>query len=655
MSSQQKNNILRYVPQNSSDKNLVEKAFVLAQSAHFGQKRFSGENYIRHPLGVAEILSEMGLDAKTIAAGLLHDVLEDNQKIKEGDLKKEFGEDIAFLVEGVTKLEKLPFGEIERQAENLRKLFLATAKDLRVILIKLADRLDNLKSLSFLQKERQKRIALETIEVYAPIASRLGMGEMRGQLEDLSFPYLYPEDYKNLVNQVKERYEERKKYLEKLRPKVLEVLKEEEIDPLDVHTRAKHYYSLWQKLKRYDMDFEKIYDLAALRIIVPNIEKCYETLGVLHRFWKPLPGRIKDYIALPKPNGYRALHTTVFCDDGKITEIQIKTLEMHEEAEYGVAAHWTYKEKRTDQKEYNWIKQLRDWQKKIGSPEEFIESLRIDFFKNRIFVFTPKGDVMEMPEGATPLDFAFRVHSDIGKHCGQTVINGKIAPFDTPLQNGDMVEIIAKKDQKPSRDWLHFVKTAFAKSEIRKFLKTRLEGQMVKIQEGAPKTPEIRGKEETPALKKSAAPKTSDKPSIKIGGQENISVSLARCCGPLPGDKILAFVTKNRGAKIHKEICRNLKNAAILWPQRVVGANWQGKEGRFFASLLLKTRDRIGLVQDISSTISNLGINMIDFDAHGKKTNAQFKVAFEISSLADLNYLIKKLRGVEGVKEVRKL
>lgn len=643
----------------SEDQKLIDRAFEFAKKAHQGQKRLSGEDYISHPLGVADILAEMKMDVKTIAAGLLHDVLEDNEKIKEDDLKQEFGEDIAFLVSGVTKLEKLPFGEIERQAENLRKLFLATAQDLRVILIKLADRLDNLKTLNFHPKEKQKRIALETIEIYAPIASRLGMGEIRGQLEDIAFSYLYPEDYKWLLEQVQERYEERKKYLERLKPNVIEALKEEEINPVDAHTRAKHYYSLWQKLKRYEMDFEKIYDLTALRIIVPTVENCYETLGILHRLWKPLPGRIKDYIALPKPNGYRSLHTTVFCEGGKITEIQIRTPEMHGEAEYGIAAHWAYKGKMgATPKEYHWVRQLQDWQKKIGSPEEFIESLRIDFFKDRIFVFTPKGDVLDLPEGSTPIDFAFQVHTDVGQRCGQALVNGKITALNIALQSGDMVEIIAKKGQKPSRDWLRFAKTGFAKSQIRKFLRAEAEKEIVKLEEKQKIVArEPASKEKSSEIPSKARPyQPFDKKSpIRVGGEKNILISLAKCCSPFPDDQILAFITKNRGAKIHKAICRNLINAKTLWPQRVTPASWQSQEGKFFAALLLKTSDRIGLVQDISSTISNLGVNMLDFDAHGKKTNAQFKITLEISSLSDLNYLIKKLQQVEGVKEVKRL
>jgi GTP pyrophosphokinase len=471
----------------SGNVEIILKAYRFAKEAHQGQKRKSGEDYIYHCLGTAETLTKLKLDAETIAAGLLHDVLDDT-KISPNQLKKEFGENILKLVKGVCKVGKIKYRGKERAVENLRKLFLAMARDIRVILIKLADRLHNMKTLDALPKEKQERIALETLEIYAPLAYRLGIGELRGQLEDLAFVYVYPKEYQNIVNQVKDKYAQGKKYLQKITPLVKKKLARKGIRVIEIHSRTKHYYSLYKKLLRYDMDWHKIYDLVALRIIVPDIESCYAALGIIHKDWKPLIGRIKDYIALPKPNGYQSLHTTIFCQGGKITEFQIRTPGMHEEAERGIAAHWYYSEKKNlkdyikktifGQKlekenhkvleELTWVKQLQEWQKeKFSSPQEFLDSLKIDFLKDRIFVFTPKGDIIDLPEGATPIDFAYQIHSDIGHQCVGAKIDGKLSSLSDPLQNGQVVEIITQKNKKPSRDWLKFVKTNQAKSRIK--------------------------------------------------------------------------------------------------------------------------------------------------------------------------------------------
>lgn len=481
-------NLLQQIIEKSSDPDLIRRAFEFAADAHRGQKRLSGKDYISHPLHVAQILTELKLDPKAVAAGLLHDVPDDTP-VSLKELEKNFGKEIAFLVGGVSKLGKLRYPKkglevepierrvktpIDLRAENLRKMFFAMAQDLRVILIKLADRWDNMKTLDYLPKEKQKRIALETLEIFAPIAHRLGIGEMKGQLEDLAFPYLYPEEFKWLMENVKERYEKGKKYLKKVRPTLIKLLEKEKIYPIDIHQRAKHYWSLYQKLLRYEMNFEKIYDLVALRMIVKDVETCYKTLGVIHKYWKPLLGRIKDYIATPKPTGYRSLHTTVFCINGKITEFQIRTPEMHEEAEYGICAHWAHKEKidlKTQRKKFAWVRQLRDWQKEVSDVEEFLKGLKFDFFKNRIFVFTPQGDVIDLPEGATPVDFAYAVHTEIGQKCAGVKVNGKMVSLSDILKNGDIVEIIVEKSKKPSRKWLEFVKTSLARSQIKKWFR----------------------------------------------------------------------------------------------------------------------------------------------------------------------------------------
>lgn len=458
-----------------NNNDLVRQAYEFAERAHRGQKRESGDNYIIHPLLAAFTLAKFNLDVPTIAAALLHDVLEDTQ-ISVQELERTFGKEITFLVQGVTKLGRIHYRGTEKEVENLRKMILAMAEDIRVILIKLADRLHNMETLSFLPAENQKRNALETLEIYSPLANRLGMGELKGNLEDLAFPYVYPQEYQWLLKETKDKYQEREEYLEKVKPILEKALHEEGLGDFQIHTRAKHYYSLFKKLQKYDMDFGKIYDLAALRIIVSNVEQCYLVLGILHKLWRPLPGRIKDYIALPKPNGYQSLHTTVFCLDGKMTEFQIRTPKMHEEAENGIVAHWAYSEEgkplagvKVDER-FTWVRQLKEWQNEAHGSDEFLDSLKIDFFRDRIFILTPKGDVIDLPEGATPVDFAYQIHSDIGNQCAGAKVNSKMVALDYLLSSGEVVEIITQKNKKPSPSWLDFVKTSEARNRIRKYL-----------------------------------------------------------------------------------------------------------------------------------------------------------------------------------------
>lgn len=465
---------------------LIKKAFDFAQKAHQNQKRKSGEAYFTHPFETARTLSEWQLDATTIAGGLLHDVAEDTAYPLE-EIKKEFGEEIAFLVDGVTKLGHLKYREAEeQQAENLRKMILAISHDLRVIFIKLADRFHNMKTLSAVPPQKQKRIALETMEIYAPIAYRLGMTHISGELEDLAFPYLHPEEYRWLVKNMKEQYEGRGKYLEQVKAVIEKSLKDNKIEPVKIDSRAKRYSSLYRKLIRSSMNLEQIYDLVAVRIIVKSIEECYAVLGIIHQMWPPLPGRIKDYIAMPKPNGYRSLHTTVFCINNKPTEFQIRTLEMHEEAENGIAAHWAYEQAKTskdylerkstfaDKKELALVEQLRNWQKDFSELEEFLQSLKIDFLKDRIFAVTPQGEVVDLPAGATPVDFAYAIHSDVGDQCVGAKVNGKIAALDYQIQSGDLVEILTQKSKKPSHSWMEFVKTSMAKKRIKSAIKEKM-------------------------------------------------------------------------------------------------------------------------------------------------------------------------------------
>lgn len=471
------------IPRNWTGKDieLVQHSFELSKNLHAHQKRQSGELYFNHPVRVAQELLSIKLDAYCIAAGLLHDVVED-KLIPLQEIEQRFGTEVAFLISGVTKVDKIKYRGMERSLESLRKMFLAIAEDVRVVLIKLTDRLDNIKTLGALRYDKQQRIARETLELYAPLAYRLGMYELSSKLEDLAFKYVYPDDYEWIVRETKTAIPERQAYLRRLVPIVRADFEREKLRTIDIQTRAKHYYSLYKKLLRNGMDWGKIYDLVAMRIIVPEITDCYSALGIIHAKWKPVPGRIKDYIALPKPNGYRSLHTTVFCVDKKLTEFQIRTPEMNEEAEFGIAAHWVWHEAgkpkagvRADEQKIAWVKQLRKWQEEIeaSSHEEEFENLKIDFFKNRIFVLTPKGDVIDLPEKATPIDFAYHVHSEIGDQMTGAKINGKMVPFDYSLKSGDVVEILTQKNKKPSPDWLELVKTSMARGHIKRALRDK--------------------------------------------------------------------------------------------------------------------------------------------------------------------------------------
>jgi len=456
------------------EKQLLEKAYSFAKKAHEGQKRMSGEPYFNHVFETAKILAQLGMDTQTIVAGLLHDVLEDT-KVTEAEIEKEFDEDIVFLIKGVTKLGTLKYRGHQRHVESLRKFFVAMTNDLRVVIIKFADRLHNLRTLQFVREDKRTRIAVESIEVYAPLANRLGMGKLKGELEDAAFPYAYPEEYAQVEEIIKERKDKYQKYLAEIQAELTKELNKNKIKIVEINYRMKHKYSLWKKLVRKEMDIEKVYDIIALRVVVENVEECYRVLGLIHSIWKPLPGRIKDYIAVPKPNGYRSIHTTIFTGSGGIAEIQIRTKEMHAEAAYGIAAHFAYKENggkkiNEDKEKFKWIEELKDLNYAPEDPTNFIEHLKMDFFNDRIFIFTPKGDVIDLPEDSSPIDFAYAVHSDIGDHVSGAKINGKMSQIFSNLKNGDIVEIIKGKDSHPSSKWLEYVKTSIAKKHIKSYL-----------------------------------------------------------------------------------------------------------------------------------------------------------------------------------------
>ena len=467
---------------------LIRSAYVIAEKAHLGQKRKSGKDaYIEHPLNTALNLAKIGLGAKTITAGLLHDVPEDTQ-VTLKEIEQKFGKEIASLVDGVTKLGKIKLRGTKEELylENLRKMFLAMASDIRVVLIKLADRLHNMETLEYLPLEKQQRIALETMEVFVPIANRLGIGEVKVRLEDLAFQYLDLKNYNYTKQLLQDQYGQRRKNIDRIVSELKKELLKEGINVLNIFGRTKHLHSLFQKLKRHDMDISKIYDLVGVRVIVPDLANCYETLGIVHKKYRPLVGRIKDYISLPKPNGYQSIHTTIFGPEGTFLEVQIRTKKMDDEAEYGIASHWAYSEKKrtlknfflkskhaVPEEELVWVKQLREWQTELGTDnQEFMEGLKLDFFKNHIFAFTPLGDIIDLPEDATPIDFAYRVHSEIGNRATGAKANGKMVTLDYKIQNGEVIEIVTSRDHKnPSRDWLKFVRTSAAKSHIKKYLK----------------------------------------------------------------------------------------------------------------------------------------------------------------------------------------
>jgi RelA/SpoT family (p)ppGpp synthetase len=567
---------------NKNNPALILEAFEFAKESYKDKQRLSGENYVEHALRVALMLDKMSLDQKTIIFALLHDVIDDKpssaQKIELEEIEKMFGKEIAGLIEKISGLRKIRYSLAtkikekrtlsEGKIENLRKTFIALAGDLRVLLVELVSRLDSLGYIKYLAEDQQKVYALETLEIFVPIANRLGLGEIRRKLEDMSFYNLLPEKYKWLETKINEEYEQREKYLKKFLPRLKKILKKERIKFSDINYRAKSFWSTYRKLLKKDMDFEKIHDLLALRIIVDNVETCYKTLGIIHKHFKPISEEINDYIAKPKENGYRSLHTNIFYDNDKIIEVQIRTEEMQKEAEYGICAHWSYKENINLKKEadkFNWLKEAPD----------FWKSFKIDFFENQVFTFTPKGDIIILPKGSSPVDFAYSVHSDIGNHCESAKIGGKIVPLSSELENGDIIEIITNKKRKPSQDWLKFVKTNLAQSHIKKsigqqesifklpiphFIRKKISEIAERVQ---------KKKEEKQQIKK-------EKPQqIYLAGQKGMLVNIAKCCNPEPGDNVKAYITTQRAAVLHKVSCENFQKLAQNSPEKIIDASWE--------------------------------------------------------------------------------
>lgn len=573
---------LQKIIKKSSNPKLIEEAFKFAEIAYKDKYRLSGENYIKHALRVALMLEKMGMDEKTIIFGILHDVIDDipdsAKKIEIQELEKKFGKEIAQLVEKISGLGRIRYSlalKIKEKKilsgekiENLRKMFLAIAGDLRVILVELLSRLDGSNFLHYLPEDQQKLYAIETLQIFVPIANRLGLNEIRRNLEDISFSYLFKDKYKWLKENIQEQYEEREKHLKKFIPKLKKLFKKNRIKFADINYRAKSYWSTYKKLVKKGMDFKKVHDLIAVRIIVKNVEDCYKTLGIIHKQYKPISEEIDDYIAKPKSNGYRSLHTTIFYEEDKISEIQIRTEEMQKEAEYGVCAHWSYKEKidlKKNDENFDWMQKAPD----------FWKVFKIDFFTNQVFVLTPKGDVINMKKGATPVDFAYAVHSDIGNHCESAKIGGKIVPLSHTLENGDIIEIITNKKKKPSADWLKFAKTNLAQSHIKKAINQSgslfnfplpgfIKQKFIEISEKAQ-----RDRKEKQHIK------TGHISHIYLAGQKGMLVNIAKCCNPQPGDKVQAYLTKYRAAVLHKTSCNNFQKLAEKFPEKIINASWE--------------------------------------------------------------------------------
>ncbi|MCX8042206.1 MAG: bifunctional (p)ppGpp synthetase/guanosine-3',5'-bis(diphosphate) 3'-pyrophosphohydrolase [Thermodesulfobacteriaceae bacterium] len=702
---------------------LVEKAYEKAARLHQNQVRKSGEPYFSHPLEVAYILAQMKLDLPTIAAGLLHDAVEDTQITLE-EIRKEFGEEVVFIVDGVTKLKNFPGSpdKITEQAENLRKIILAMSKDLRVILVKLADRLHNMRTLDYQPEPKRLKIAKETLEIYAPIASRLGIDWIKTELEDLAFKYLYPYEYERLKVEVEKRVEAAKDYVEKVKTELEEVLEKNQIKG-KVSGRVKHLYSVYKKLLKYNLtieDLDQIYDLIGFRVIVNTVEECYKTLGIIHATWPPIQGRIKDYISLPKPNMYQSLHTTVLGPGGKKVEIQIRTEYMDKIANEGIAAHFLYKEgaflNGAHYKHLEWLNKLIELQKELKHPREFLESLKLDLFPDEIYVFTPKGDVVVLPQGATPLDFAYAIHTEVGNRCVRAFVNEKLVPLDYKLETGDVVKIETSPYQKPSRDWLKIVKTSRARSKIKQWFKQEEKEKLVNLGKeilnkelkkyGLPlnifnkisqpneflsklkvkswdelfyllgsaglsikqilkilseELKEFTYQEESLELEKDRLEKLVFKPIkmeapsevLSVDGAKDILFHLAQCCNPLPGDEVLGYITRGKGISVHRVDCPNLKD---LDPERFIEVKWEKPDGRsYVAHLYIISLDRKGLLANVSSVISAAESNILKAEVRTTPDKkAYFEIYIEVTDKKHLETIISNLLKVEGILKVER-
>lgn len=686
---------------------LIRKAYEFSDKAHAGQYRESKEPYLEHCLQVAFILAEQHLDSATITAGLLHDVVEDTNVILQ-QVRKEFGEEISELVDGVTKIGELKFSSAEEeQAEYFRKMLLSMAKDIRIIIIKLADRLHNMRTLDSLDTQKQKRIAQETREVYAPLAHRFGMARIKWELEDLSLKYLDPKAYEELVQKVNERREDREAYIQEITEPLKKELDKAGINA-EITGRPKHFDSIYRKMEKRQKPFEEIYDLFAIRIIVDAIPECYHALGIVHALWIPVADRIHDYIRLPKSNMYQSLHTTVIGPRGKMVEIQIRTHQMHRVAEYGIAAHWLYKEGKKEldatDKQMVWLREVLEWQKDLTNPAEFLEYLKIDLFQDDIFVFTPRGELKQLPKGSTSLDFAYAVHSDIGHHCIGAKVNGKMVPLNTLLSSGDEVEIITSPHQMPSQDWLKIVKTSKARSKIKHWLKQKgydeslklgremLEKELKKHNLKSPSEQELSDlamglnfkdseslfytlgsgnfsmphvlskllpaeekKKPGPSIIKRFVEKArGETRGIKVGGMGNMMFRFAQCCQPVPGEEIVGFVTRGRGISIHRKDCTNALQIGIE-NERKLEVEWDvDKDQSFLVKLEVLVEDRKNILRDITEAIADSDTNVRGAEIKGGEAVASGSFVIEVKNLSHLNKTLKRIKRVKGVIQVER-
>jgi GTP diphosphokinase / guanosine-3',5'-bis(diphosphate) 3'-diphosphatase len=685
---------------------VVRQAYERAASAHRGQRRLSGEDYVNHPLEVAAILADLELDAETIAAALLHDTVEDTNLTAE-EVQREFGPEVARLVEGVTKLGRISLrNDQQQQAENIRKMMVAMAEDLRVVLIKLADRLHNMRTLQPLAEAKRRKISRETLDIYAPLAHRLGIGQIKWELEDLAFRNLEPDAFEDVVGRIARKRADREALVSDLREILARELEKVGIQA-DITGRPKHIYSVWQKMIREGKDFSEIYDLSAIRVLVASVRDCYGVLGVVHSLWKPMPGRFKDYVAMPKSNGYQSLHTTVITHTGEPIEIQIRTQEMHRVAEFGVAAHWTYKEGGNDasfDQKLSWLRSLLEWQNEVGDAESFLNTVKVDLFQDEVYVFTPRGDVINLPADSTPVDFAYRIHTEVGHRCIGSKVNGRMVPLDYALQNGEIVEILTSKGPHgPSRDWLSFVKSASAKERIRKWFKSQsreenvakgrdlLEKELHRMHRLSlgdledDKLLEIANVHKFASVDDFLAaigygdlsphavvmrmalsldapggdirtipliPHVQPTPRVLVRGEKGILTTMATCCQPVPGDAIIGYTTRGRGVTVHRTDCINAINAQDS--ARVVPVDWESDATHLYpVAIKIEAFDRQGLMRDIATVVAENRVNMSALEVHvyDDKT-AVVSATVEIDSLAQLSRLMEKLESVKDVHTV---
>jgi GTP diphosphokinase / guanosine-3',5'-bis(diphosphate) 3'-diphosphatase len=700
-----------------ADVELLRRAYVFSAFEHKGQVRHSGEPYLVHPLEVADLLADMKLDVVAVAAGLLHDIVEDTQTPIER-IKELFGADIAHVVEGVTKLGAIPFSSSEeRQAENFRKMLLAMVDDIRVILVKLADRLHNMRTLHHLPEERRIKIAQETRDIYAPIANRLGMSKVKNELEELAFKYLEPQPYEALRKRVEARRKATEGLIEELTKTIAAKLSEAQVPVIHIDGRIKRLFSIHQKLKKQKIDLDQVYDFMALRIITASIKDCYAALGIIHQTWSPVPGRIKDFIAMPRPNGYQSLHTSVVSDRGFPFEVQIRTAEMHRVAEEGIAAHWKYKEGRhgasRDEQYFIWLRQLLEFQQEVRDPQEFLQNLKVELYPEEVYIFTPKGEVKALPRDASPVDFAYAIHTDVGHRCTGARVNGKMVPLRTRLRNGDIVQVITTPGHHPSRDWLNFVVTSRARNKIKHYIhaeekdrsldlgkkvfekearryglnvKSLIEGPafaaalsdygyskaeelfialgygklavknvLAKLvpQEQLKETPESGLAQVASAVRRLVG---SGDEKIKVRGFDDLMVFRARCCNPIRGEKIVGYITRGKGVSVHSAACPNVMNL-LYDPDRRIDVEWdKGTDASHYTvRLSLQVEDRKGILADVTSKIAGINTNIRNVEATSDAdSRGRIDMTVEISDVKHLQKVIKSLRSVAGVVDVER-